>query len=442
MDGSNGAGNGGNRTCGGWLFRLIMIVLLIVVVRGIITHNRQGKTSSQETKESSRAETTSAYEPSFTFPSYEPETYTVPSVIVPEGVPVVEYDFYDLERYRADLSRALDDRPERICVKGHVFDKMQELYNTEYGAFWVKGFHYYRQDDYSSGEQEIYLFLNMIYYDLTEGQIASMKGEIDRAADAILAKIPYGADRWTAAKVIHEELVTMITYDHSLMLPHTHDLYGALVTHDAVCSAYASAFYFLMCRLGYTSEASYSDTHSWNIMAVPALEQFVDVTWDDPDMWDRYGRPYIKYDYFFLPYEEVKQIEDHDFANYIPMYEFEGYLEDYNYHARQGFYLNSYDRDRILALLKTQMDSGTNLLTLRFGNSWDYRRAFLWFDQNCREMNQLLSEIGYREGYYYWYNDTLQVISIGLYPPAFTSRDLPSQSSEMHPGGVSGITID
>ena len=58
------------------------------------------------------------------------------------------------------------------------------------------------------------------------------------------------------------------------------------------------------------------------------------------------------------------------------------------------------------------------MLTIRFQNPEDYSRAQQWTENDCTELNGLLSRVGYYNPYIYWWNDDLQILNIGLYPPA------------------------
>lgn len=335
-------------------------------------------------------------------------------VVVPDDTILIEFTG-DEQRFMEDLNAVFASRREKICIKNHLIFSVQDFLCTDYGCFWLKSSKSRREDDYSTGKQDIYQFFTLEYYDLTDSQITAMKEEIDQVADEILAKIPTGADEWTTIKTIHDELCRMITYDTSLNLPHTHDLYGALVLRNAVCSAYSSAVHFLCTRIGFTTEASYSDNHAWNVIDVPSIERYVDVTWDDYDKTDKYGQPYICYDHFFLEFSEVREIDDHAFSGYEPYITYHGYLEDFNYYKHESCYARSYDRTEILGMFRRQYEEKSNCLRVRFQQGEDYQRALQWFENDCAELNEVLSELGYYEPYYYWYNDQLQTITIGLY---------------------------
>ena len=66
-------------------------------------------------------------------------------------------------------------------------------------------------------------------------------------------------------------------------------------------------------------------------------------------------------------------------------------------------------------MFRRQYEEKSNCLRVRFQQGEDYQRALQWFENDCAELNEILSELGYYEPYYYWYNDQLQTITIGLY---------------------------
>ena len=270
----------------------------------------------------------------------------------------------------------------------------------------------------SDSEKTMYQGYEFTYYDLSDEEINAMKKEIDDSAQQVLSKVPDGADDWTATKVVHDELCKMITYDKTLELPHTHDLYGALVNHEAVCSAYSSAFHYLMGKLGHNNRMAFSDTHAWNRVYVLSYDDYVDTTWDDTDITDKDGNPYIKYDYFYLKKDEVEAIDDHGITSGDPTMTSVNESVPYNYHAHEGYLLDGYDEGAIRDVLARQVQTGTNLLTMRFVNEADYRTALKLTENDGSGMASLLAGIGCNGSFYTWSNDNVRVISIGLNAPA------------------------
>lgn len=323
------------------------------------------------------------------------------------------------EVFYADLEKALRDRAERICIRNSLPLELMELYQLDHGIFWVKSVAATSPTWLKLGDDEettSYQLYEIEYYDLSSAEIDEMKREIDDAADQILARVPTEADDWTTAKIIHDELCKLVEYDDTLEKPHTHDLYGTLVNHEAVCSGYSIAFNYLMNKRGLYNRLSYSDNHAWNYVSSTSYDHYIDATWDDTDLYDRTGSPYIFYDYFFLNRDEVTSIDSHAIVSGDPYTTQANESDPYNYHAHEGYLAESYDLDAISEMFRRQYDVGSNLLTVRFANDDDYQTALSWADGSA-DIYTLLGNVGYEGSYYFWSNDNVNVINIGLYPP-------------------------
>ena len=322
------------------------------------------------------------------------------------------------EAFYAALEEALHNKAEKICIRNSLPLEVMRLYDLDHGIFWVKDFtpgaRMWVQLD-SDEEKTDYQFYDFEYYDLSREEIDAMKREIDDAADRILAKIPSGADDWTTAKVIHDELCGLVTYDHTQEKAHARDLYGALVNHEAMCSGYSIAFKYLINKAGYSSTTSYSEDHAWNSVGVLSYDRYIDTTWDDTDQFDKNGKPYIFDDYFFLKREEVTSIDSHAIVSGDPYLNYVNETVPYNYHAHEGYLADSYDIGAITEMFRRQKDAGANVLTVRFANDADYQAALAWSDGGS-DIGTLLGNIGYAGSYYFWNNDNVKVINIGLYP--------------------------
>ena len=182
----------------------------------------------------------------------EKSEYYVEKVTFPEGTPVVNYVWGEDEVYEKELSELLKQRPHQIALRNKAIFSMSDFYTLDYGSFWVRRVSDQRMDTIENGEDVSYELLTFYYYDLSDEEIEAMKKEIDRSADQILEWVSPSMDDYQKVKFIHDVLCKKITYDRTFLKPHIHDLYGAMVNGEAVCSGYASAFEFLMRRLGYT----------------------------------------------------------------------------------------------------------------------------------------------------------------------------------------------
>ena len=342
-----------------------------------------------------------------------PEEYHVIRRTPIETDGAVSYDYSSLYE---ELARALDERIEYICLEG-VELSWPAVHSLDYSSFWVDDFTCYRQYGYPAGEEEpaFLYFYDFRYLDLSREEIQCMKAEMDAAAAQILSGIPDGIDDWTTAKYLHDALCRTVTYDHSLSQPHIYDGYGALVNHTAVCEGYAIAFHILAEKLGYYSSVSTSDTHAWTHMNVPSYDEYIDITWDDEDLADRGGDPYISYDYFFLKREEVNGLDSHELTGGSPYAANTEEAVPYNYHAHEGYLLYSCDVNAVISAYQTQYLQGSNYLTVRFAGDEDYETAKTWEQDGT--LRSILEMIGYYEPFYYWYNDNVNTVNVGLYPP-------------------------
>ena len=337
---------------------------------------------------------------------------------IPEDGTVIEESA--LSGDKEALQEALNRREERIYVTGSLPLQWEDFYSLDYGAFWLKSYAFSSPaTGRIRGESEdcIYRQYDLYYYDVTEEEISGMKKEFDDAVDSIAKMIPDTADLWEKAKTVHDELIRRVRYDHTLELPHCHDAYGALVLHEAVCSGYASAFSIVMEALGERCPAVVSETHAWNRVNALTYEEFIDVTWDDFDLDDSSGEPYIPYLYFGLTREQVESVDAHviiggDNAS-------TEWIKDpvtFNYCGHEGFRLETYDEERITSVFRSQIQSGKNLLMVQFVHPEDYAIADAWWNGDMEAINRILGNAGFYGTYLYWKIPEVSTVLIGLNP--------------------------
>lgn len=380
----------------------------------------------------------------------KPDTTTDPDIFdsgtIPEDVRVIvnEASFlsgdYQMEEYtflQDQFSKDIDDalrklEPEVYIVSTFPYGSPTldgaDMLGQEFGYpyFWLKNYSVSTERVDWNGKKAFGCRYKWVYSDDAEN-MAEMQSQIDVAVDSYLRLIPANADKWHAVKIIHDELVRRVAYDHSLSETHAHDIYGALVENSAVCQGYTYAFSYLMMRwnekTGVQANGGYNyypcvvtDNHGWNNINELTYESNIDVTWDDPDLYDKYGNPYILYNYFGLTTDEIKQIDDH-----AEVKREGGQLEipnpeTYNYHKHEGYYLYSFDLNAITAVLSEQYRTGTNVLTVRFENQSDFDRIMTWTNSGADECHKALQQIGYnvKEGLGYLPNETLKTFNILL----------------------------
>ena len=113
----------------------------------------------------------------------------------------------------------------------------------------------------------------------------------------------------------HEYLTSTVSYaydaylSNSLGSNHEHDMYGALVSHSAVCQGYSETMFYLLKNAGLSCAIASSSNinHAWNIVKLHGKWYHIDATWDDP-VWDMPGRSY--HDYFLVSFDTMNALTD------------------------------------------------------------------------------------------------------------------------------------
>ena len=337
------------------------------------------------------------------------EEYVLSSLSYSENTPVIDLSngLQEAKNYFDSISMSC---PSDLVL----IDAGTLSYNTVYFAitrdcFWID------QNTYSdyTGEHSIGGYIPVIvvhftYHTTDPAQITSKQNEIAAVRNEVLAKIPAGADCWTKAKIIHDDLVVRLTYDQSISLPYIRSLY-AMVTGDAVCVGYAEVFSYLMEQAGEAASVVVSDdeSHCWKYLdSFPGNDTYIDVTWDDPDVIEPDGAACIQYDYFGLTYEELNLIDSH-----YKQFDYSTYYNNpdvFNYNKRTGSYFDSYNYEAIRNAFAVQYAAGSSNLSIRFSNFAAYQDAMGYLlSNNCEILNQMINEIGFQYGdcFYYNYND-------------------------------------
>lgn len=300
-------------------------------------------------------------------------------------------------------------------------------------VFWVDSWARASLMDEDTGE---FYYRYEIQYSCTKEERDRMQAEVDRAADAILSQIDSGADTWTKVFTVHNALIRSVSYDHSFSKEHIRDIYGALVTHEAVCAGYAKAFEYLMKKVDvnalYDSSTFFPDeegsTHAWNCMWADGVLYCIDVTWDDSDYTDKYGRPYYKYDYFGLTTEELMRVDSHEGLFRGIVGQTASADSSLSFHVRAGAFLQSYDRSRLTSVFRSQYEYGSNTLTVKFASQQAYESAMTilcgsgwrnWDNVDTSELWTVLGSAvpGYDDTIYIEHDDSLYVLNVYLYPP-------------------------
>lgn len=143
--------------------------------------------------------------------------------------------------------------------------------------------------------------ITTIYFDYYSDIAMEFKTGKDALED-VLEEVMYELDpTWSEIEIalyLHDYLALNCEYDYTYS---NYSAYDALVGKTAVCSGYATAYWFLASAAGLECGCvtSAALNHAWNIISVNDAWYYVDVTWDDG-----YGKlGMIGHKYFMKSYE-------------------------------------------------------------------------------------------------------------------------------------------
>ncbi len=125
---------------------------------------------------------------------------------------------------------------------------------------------------------------------ISKEDVLKYEDQINSEVQKIVAKTTEKND-YEKILTIHDYLVDNVSYDETISKDNIYNMYGAIVSKEAVCEGYAKAFKYLLDQVKIESviiigNASDSEgktqSHAWNYVLLNNKWYAVDVTWDDP----------------------------------------------------------------------------------------------------------------------------------------------------------------
>lgn len=296
-----------------------------------------------------------------------------------------------IERRKEEITIHKSDELEESGIWDQIRDTVSDIVIEDPQLYWVNISTGYNLFGGTKEEQDAKDSVTFSLTYLDETEVEKRQKEIDEAAREILAKIPENDSDWEKAKKVHDLLISEITYEDG---EDDGNLYGALVKKKSVCNGYCMAYEYLLTQLGiecdtvvgYTSEMgkklnessifSLTGSHAWNEVTITEDGEkksfYVDVTWDDRDEKDSCQEEYVSYQWFGFTAEDMERVGRCKMLD-------EGKETDDNddcsYYTYMDAWMDQYDQEEITGAFMRQLESGNNMLTLRW-RTWDgYREA-------------------------------------------------------------------
>ena len=226
---------------------------------------------------------------------------------------------------------------------------------------------------------------------------ASMKEQLEAAADDCIAQIWSEASDYQKIKYVYEYIIN--TTDYNAGAADTQNIQSALLYHASVCAGYSKTFQYILNRLGMfctyiTGTIKDGGDHGWNMVRLDGNYYYVDVTWGDPVFVNQVegdSGTGINYNYLCCTQMDLFKTHTPDSSIQLP----ECTSDAYDYYKLNGCYYESFDYNTIYNALMDSVWSGSESVSLKFGSREAFDTAiYELFDGNLlRDAGQYLMEI-------------------------------------------------
>ena len=249
---------------------------------------------------------------------------------------------------------------------------------------------------------------------------ASLKAELEAAADACIDQISSEASDYEKIKYVYEYLINTVDYDANGV--DTQNIQSALLYQKSVCAGYSKAFQYILHRMGLfctyvTGTITGGGDHGWNMVRIGDHYYYVDVTWGDPvfvNKIDGEGTDtVINYNYLCCTQTELFRTHVPSDAVELP----ECMSDDYNYYKLNGFYYETFDYNTIYNALMNSVWNGESSIVMKFGSSEAYESAKYELFENgmLTDSGQYLMEINGVTTWNYRYHTEEEFCLITIY---------------------------
>ena len=291
------------------------------------------------------------------------------------------YSYTQLDEYQQSVYRTICDMlsyyKDEIYLDGISKEELTLIYKAVFDDhpefFWLTGGISWTAFPYSS---KIILYPEFWEY---EKPIAECEAEIEEALQNIVSNAMLYNSLYGRVLYVHDYLTENVVYDDDTYAiidadPYTTEnyeyssAYGALTLNRAICGGYSTAFQLIMQKLGIQCGIVTGDEHEWNFLLLDGEYYYMDITWDCADSDN--GEIYAKsYEFFCITEDELLASHSFDDDQFFP----ECTGTKYDYFVANGYYLDEYDRNSALNIIRSQ--AGNDYVYIKFGSQEETEKA-------------------------------------------------------------------
>lgn len=224
----------------------------------------------------------------------------------------------------------------------------------------------------------------IVYFDLTDQDIAREQVLIDRKVEVLLDQMPENGSEWEKALYLYEAFVRLIHYqedEEGLALAgfdedgtwrYGHDfsrtICGPLGHSYGVCLGIALSFQYLLQRVGIECTTVVNNVegtkHAWNLARIDGSYCYLDATWGRGWSVDRDDQfVYVAHDFFGMSADDLALVDKYVIAAAMPMPEHVG--SEHDWFRRTGWYVGEFDPRLVATLVERARGEGLQVLELK-----------------------------------------------------------------------------
>lgn len=314
------------------------------------------------------------------------------------------------QEYYDQICNAVNNGDASVTLSGITQEEAEPIFvsvqydHPEY--FWLDSPYSYRSGD---GYVEF-----IFKYNCEAAEREKRKRIIEQQSDEIIAGAPWGGDEYEKIKYVFETIVDRTEYD--LNAPDNQNIYSVFGNWTSVCAGYARASKYLFDRLGiesiYVTGDASGEAHAWNIVSCDGKYYCYDATWGDPIYQEGMGveMDTTSYEYLCCPSSMLFRTHTPDPAFALP----ECTDSSLEYYRLEGRYLESSDREEILAIMKSDIDAGETRTDIQFDSPDIYNEVMAQIDPLLQDAMQYQMQVTDAEevNVSYQYNDNTCRITV------------------------------
>ena len=226
--------------------------------------------------------------------------------------------------------------------------------------FYMSG---YGLTTYSAGPLQRVCFLAQ--YTMDAEQQAQYEAQLEKELDEAVADLSLnaGADDYTKVKAAFDWIVRHTQYD--LDAENNQNVLSVFLNHASVCNGYASAFQYLMYRLGVPctliTGSAKGQPHAWDLIKADGDWYYTDPTFGDKET----GQVFTDYNELCMTSQEMQMNHQTDASSFaLP----ECTATADSYFIREGRYLKENDTDALQTIVDRGIADPEGIVWIRCAN--------------------------------------------------------------------------